>query len=241
MRRDSVDVAFARALERDRRRDAAESAKRRAVEQRCDYGAFHQLVLGANLRPMEKSSWFRDAARGPRAVDRFARARSARLAGDAPARVNEEALTERAPETIDEFSRAWRRLRGECDDVKSEYLFNIPTEAFEVVFKVRARVVRSRARRRPTDDFGVSAQVELALDVLIDFVRLIASRVESDERVVEGAARILCALTTCGRFESHARLAGADVARDALQTLRRAAPSASVRRAMESWGDALSA
>ena len=234
MRRDSVDVAFARALERDRRRDAAESAKRRAVEQRCDYGAFHQLVLGANLRPMEKSSWFRDAARGPRAVDRFTRARSARLAGDAPARVNEEALTERAPETIDEFSRAWRRLRGECDDVKSEYLFNIPTEAFEVVFKVRAR-------RRPTDDFSVSAQVELALDVLIDFVRLIASRVESDERVVEGAARILCALTTCGRFESHARLAGADVARDALQTLRRAAPSASVRRAMESWGDALSA
>ncbi len=79
------------------------------------------------------------------------------------------------------------------------------------------------------------------MDVLIDFVRLIASRVESDERVVEGAARILCALTTCGRFELHARLAGADVARDALQTLRRAAPSASVRRAMESWGDALSA
>ena len=28
----------------------------------------------------------------------------------------------------------------------------------------------------PTSDFSVSAQVELALDVLIDFVRLIASR-----------------------------------------------------------------
>lgn len=155
MRRDSVDVAFARALERDRRRDAAESAKRRAVEQRCDYGAFHQLVLGANLRPMEKSSWFRDAARGPRAVDRFTRARSARLAGDAPARVNEEALTERAPETIDEFSRAWRRLRGECDDVKSEYLFNIPTEAFEVVFKVRARA--SFVPARDEDRLTISA------------------------------------------------------------------------------------
>ena len=155
MRRDSVDVAFARALERDRRRDAAESAKRRAVEQRCDYGAFHQLVLGANLRPMERSSWFRDAARGPRAVDRFTRARSARLAGDAPARVNEEALTERAPETIDEFSRAWRRLRGECDDVKSEYLFNIPTEAFEVVFKVRARA--SFVPARDEDRLTISA------------------------------------------------------------------------------------
>ena len=33
MRRDSVDFAFARALERDRRRDAAESAKRRAEEE----------------------------------------------------------------------------------------------------------------------------------------------------------------------------------------------------------------
>ena len=96
------------------------------------------------------SPWFRDAARGPRAVDRFTRARSARLAGDAPARVNEEALTERAPETIDEFSRAWRRLRGECDDVKSEYLFNIPTEAFEVVSRC-ARARRSFPRATKTD------------------------------------------------------------------------------------------
>jgi len=239
--RDSVDVAFARALERDRRCDATERAKRRAVEQRCDYGAFHQLVLGANLSPLERSSWIGDTTtttRDSRDVDRRTRATPATVAGDARGRVN-EALTARAPETMDEFSRAWRRLRGEDEETKCAYLFAIPIEAFEVVFKVRARVVRfGSRRRRPTDDFRVRArraQVELALDVLIDFVRLITSRIARDARAVERAAHILCALTACGRFESHARLAGADVARDALRALRRAAPSATVHRAIERW------
>lgn len=152
-----MDIAFARALERDRRRDATESAKRRAVEQRCDYGAFHQLVLGANLSPLERSSWIRDTTvRGSRVVDRCTRATPAISAGDARGRVN-EALTARAPETMDEFSRAWRRLRGEDDEEKKcAYLFAIPIEAFEVVFKVRACVVRFGSRqRRPTDDFCV--------------------------------------------------------------------------------------
>jgi hypothetical protein len=154
--RDSVDIAFARALERDRRRDATESAKRRAVEQRCDYGAFHQLVLGANLSPLERSSWIRNTtARGSRVVDRGTRATPTTSAGNARGRVN-EALTARAPETMDEFSRAWRHLRGEDEEKKCAYLFAIPIEAFEVVFKVRARVVRFGARRRrPTDDFRV--------------------------------------------------------------------------------------
>ena len=73
------------------------------------------------------------------------------------------------------------------------------------------------------------------MDVLIDFVRLITARITRDARAIERAAHILYALTTCGRFESHARLAGADVARDALRALRRAAPSATVRRAIERW------
>ena len=109
---------------------------------------------------------------------------------------------------------------------------------------VRGRVQGTRARRsfrcattKTNRRFprACRAQVELALDVLIDFVRLITARITRDARAIERAAHILCALTTCGLFESHARLAGADVARDALQALRRAASSATVHRAIERW------
>ena len=80
--------------------------------------------------------------------------REVREARRGRARASQRGLTS-ARETIDEFSRAWRRLRGECDDVKSEYLFNIPTEAFEVVFKVRARA--SFVPARDEDRLTISA------------------------------------------------------------------------------------
>ena len=97
--------------------------------------------------------------------------------------------------------------------LKTQFLFDFPLDAFESVFKV-----------------------EIGLDALRDFVRLIRARVERDENCVERAASILCALTRCGCFRAHLRLAGTATATAALETLRLAKPSDAVECARQAWG-----
>jgi hypothetical protein len=218
----SIDTAFARALERDRHRAAVDEAKKRAAEQRCDYEAFRQLVLGANLRPMEKSRTARTAPLRTRKFDDTLDhgVRTLNIACDRrharPPEVNfGGSLTASAPcaaRTADEFARAWRRTCGDDDALKTQFLFDFPLDAFETVF-----------------------EVEIGLDALRDFVRLIRARVEVDETCVERAVSILCALTRCGRFRTHARLAGIATATAALETFRLAHSSEAVERAREAW------
>ena len=222
-RQESMNTAFSRALELDRHRAAVDNAKKRAAEQRCDYDAFRQLVLGANLKPMDKS---RTSATTTTRVFRGTQSHGAQISNVAfdlrRARASEvngggslTAPASRAPRTADEFARAWRRTCGDDDALKTQFLFDFPLDAFESVFKV-----------------------EIGLDALRDFARLIRSRVERDENCVERAASILCALTRCGCFRAHLRLAGSATATAALETLRLAKPSEAVECARQAWGGA---
>ncbi|OUS45132.1 hypothetical protein BE221DRAFT_77614 [Ostreococcus tauri] len=185
--RDTDDVAFTRALERDVSRRAVEVAKKRAAGQRCNYDAFHQLVLGAELRAMKP------------------------LNATIENQVN-WALTMSTPRNADEFARVWRRDCGDDDGRKTELLFNIPLDVFEVIFKA-----------------------EIGLDLLRDFVRLIRARVEIDSAAIERAAGILLALTRCGRFRSHLRLAGTNTSRAATETLTRASELDAAHACLEAW------
>ena len=221
-RHESMEIAFSRALELDRHRAAVDDAKKRAAEQRCDYQAFRQLVLGANLKPIEKSRTA--AATTTSRVFHAAQSHDVQISNVAfdlrrprASEVNGggslTAPSPRAPRTADEFARAWRRTCGTDDALKTQFLFDFPLDAFESVFKV-----------------------EIGLDALRDFVRLIRARVERDENCVERAASILCALTRCGCFRAHLRLAGTATATAALETRRLAKPSDAVECARQAWG-----
>lgn len=95
------DVAFTRALERDVSRRAVEGAKKRAAGQRCNYDAFHQLVLGAELRAMKPLNATIENRKGARV-----RRRSIDVTSTTRAHCGEVnwALTVAAPRNADEFS-----------------------------------------------------------------------------------------------------------------------------------------
>lgn len=137
--RDTDDVAFTRALERDVSRRAVEVAKKRAAGQRCNYDAFHQLVLGAELRAMKPLNATIENRKGVRV-----RRRSIDVTSTTRAHCGEVnwALTMSTPRNADEFARVWRRDCGDDDGRKTELLFNIPLDVFEVIFKVRKRFCR---------------------------------------------------------------------------------------------------
>ncbi|CEG00743.1 RNA-polymerase II-associated protein 3-like,C-terminal domain [Ostreococcus tauri] len=207
--RDTDDVAFTRALERDVSRRAVEVAKKRAAGQRCNYDAFHQLVLGAELRAMKPLNATIENRKGVRV-----RRRSIDVTSTTRAHCGEVnwALTMSTPRNADEFARVWRRDCGDDDGRKTELLFNIPLDVFEVIFKA-----------------------EIGLDLLRDFVRLIRARVEIDSAAIERAAGILLALTRCGRFRSHLRLAGTNTSRAATETLTRASELDAAHACLEAW------
>jgi len=78
-------------------------------------------------------------------------------------------------------------------------------------------------------------QVELRLDLLKDFVRLIHDRVARDPPSLDHAVEILCALTRCGRFDAHARLAGKTTCALAKQTLSLAGETQAILDATRAW------
>ena len=149
---DTMAADFTRALDFDRHRRAVDDAKKRGVAQRCNYDAFHQLVLGANLKPVSGSSWVKDLQSGPTSshFNRFCTSRSSAPLSSttsALAFTRTVALTAAttAPRNLDEFSRAWRRLGGD-DMAKTDFLLEcISIDSFEIIFKVR-RVMIERFR-----------------------------------------------------------------------------------------------
>ena len=152
--RDPMSVDFERALDLDARRPALDDAKKRGAAQRCDYDAFHQLVLGANLKPFKgpAASWLGQLNNGSSSYALKRRSCAAKRPSTSQARselstrVDSSALTV-PPRGVDDFSRTWRRL-GDDDAAKARYLLDvIPIDAFERIFKVRrinVMCVRSR-------------------------------------------------------------------------------------------------
>lgn len=138
-----ADVRFARALEFDHRRESEESAKKRAVAQRCDYQSFHQLVAGARLSPMKKK-WTEELARGE--ITSRDSSRVDRRPGFHGGAHTETVAVNRAatpltasstPATLDEFHRSWRRLCGDDDALKTAFLLQLPIDSLQKIFKVR--------------------------------------------------------------------------------------------------------
>ena len=146
--RDPMSVDFERALDLDARRRAVDDAKKRGAAQRCDYDAFHQLVLGANLKPFKgpAASWLGQLNNGSSSYALKRRSCAAKRPSTSQARselstrVDSSALTA-PPRGVDDFSRTWRRL-GDDDAAKARYLLDvIPIDAFERIFKVRRRII----------------------------------------------------------------------------------------------------
>jgi hypothetical protein len=201
--RDTIAEDFARALDLDARRRAVNDAKKRGAAQRCGYDAFHQLVLGANLKPFTKGSWLdhlRDLSSSSSA-SLSSRTRSPALnfplSTPAKASVDRSALTA-PPRGVDDFSRTWRRF-GDDNAAKARFLLDIiPIDAFERIFKA-----------------------ELQIETLRDCIRVLHDECLQHQRCDVGrAAHVLDALTRCGRFEMHCAFIGADVRRDARTVLR---------------------
>jgi len=160
--KDTIAEDFARALDVDARRRAVNDAKKRGAAQRCGYDAFHQLVLGANLKPFTKGSWLehlRDPSSASSAsLSSRTRSRAVNFPSStltiAKASVDRSALTA-PPRCVDDFSRTWRRF-GDDNAAKARFLLDsIPIDAFERIFKVRrmdicvyvcARIIERRRR-----------------------------------------------------------------------------------------------
>ena len=203
--KDTIAEDFARALDVDARRRAVNDAKKRGAAQRCGYDAFHQLVLGANLKPFTKGSWLEHLRDPSSASSASLSARTRSRAVNFPsstltiakASVDRSALTA-PPRCVDDFSRTWRRF-GDDNAAKARFLLDsIPIDAFERIFKA-----------------------ELQIDTLRDCIRVLHDECLRHQRCDVGrAAHVLDALTRCGRFEMHCAFIGADARRDARTVLR---------------------
>jgi len=225
------DLRFARALEFDHRRESEEAAKKRAVAQRCDYQSFHQLVAGARLSPMKKK-WTEELARGGKIADISRDSphvdRRPGFHGGATIAVNRAATPLTAsstPTTLDEFHRSWRRLCGDDDGRKTTFLLQLPIDSLQRIFKVRLSPLYFSIRVTNARVSECIRQVELGLQLLREFVRLVCSHCERDETTdedISNAARFLLALTSCGRFHAHLNLAGPSTRDAGLDVLRRA-------------------
>jgi hypothetical protein len=149
----------ANVLTAEEHRTLVDAAKKRAVAQGCNYAAFRQLVLGAHLKPMQRS-WMREL-NAPRDVHAsytgFHSISNTRARGEedhSSSEDDEERVLREvnhsvptpltapsSPTTCDDFMRAWRRLGRDDNTIKLQIMYGIPPERFADVFKVSIGVL----------------------------------------------------------------------------------------------------